>query len=186
MASYVWLFYNPAPTDPRINGNPSKSWLIRTPADTEPLIAEASKDKTTPSEQDANAISIRQLKHRLDNIGVHLRVTDRVQAGAAGEWDPNRTEIRIRPLAVQKGLPALAEILAHEATHVAQSCHGGNIRKESVPLGIEVFPVERFAKQLNSKLYAGHPATRTVELEAFTAGSKPDLALILLEHYCRT
>lgn len=134
---------------------------------------------------DPNAIVIRRLKRSLDDKGVRLRISDGVQAGAAGEWDPNQGEIRIRPSALQSGLPALAQMLAHEATHVAQSCHAGGLRKEGVPLGIDVSPVQTFAQQLNDKLYAGHPATRTVELEAYTAGAQPDFAVTLLEHYCR-
>lgn len=185
MTAYAWFFYNPQPTDPRIATNNQKSWLIRTPADTELLIAEAMKADPVNSEQDPNAIAIRKLSRVLKSKGVRIRISDSVQDGAAGEWDANRTEIRIRPVAVGKGLPALAEILAHEATHVAQSCHGGSIHQASVPLGIEVSPVQTFAKQLNADLYAGHPATRTVELEAFSAGAQPDFAVKLVEHYCR-
>lgn len=143
------------------------------------------KNNPVDSEQDSNAIAIRRLSLSLTNKGVRIRISDSVQDGAAGEWDPNLTELRIRPVAVQKGLPALAEILAHEATHVAQSCHGGSIRQASVPLGIEVSPVQTFAQQLNADLYAGHPATRTIELEAYSAGAQPDYAVKLVEHYCR-
>jgi len=183
--AYVWLSYNPAATDPWIGANNAKSWLIRTPADTELLIAEALKASPVDPNKTANANAIRDLRRTLSDKGVRVRISERVTPGAAGLWDPNRTEIRILPKAVQKGLPALAEILAHEAAHVAQSCRGGGIRKASIPLGIEVAPVEEFAKQLSADLYAGHPATRTIELEAFTAGARPNDAAKLVQHYCR-
>ncbi len=62
---------------------------------------------------------------------MRLRISRRVQEGETGEWDPGVGEIRIKPEGLQMGLNPLAQILAHEATHVAQSCKGGGIFPET-------------------------------------------------------
>ncbi len=184
VGSYLWVGSNPLQlrrwTAPPEQG----SWLIETPADTELLIAEAGKF-TPEAENDLDsAPAIRQLTRSLLSSNVRLRISRRVQEGAAGEWDPGVSEIRIKPEGLQMGLNPLAQILAHEATHVAQSCKGGGIGKNSTPLGIEVDPAATFEAQLNSGLYAGHPAGRAIELEAFTAGARPAWAAQLVDHFC--
>jgi hypothetical protein len=41
-----------------------------------------------------------------------------------------------------------------------------------------------FQAQLNSGGYTGHPAGRTIELEAFTASARPAWAAQLVDHFC--
>jgi hypothetical protein len=184
VGSYLWVGSNPQLLRRWTTPSEQGSWLIETPADTELLIAEASKFAPGAENDQDSAAAIRQLTRSLLSSNVLLRISRRVQEGAAGEWDPGVGEIRIKPEGLQLGLSPLAQILAHEATHVAQSCKGGGIGKNSTPLGIEVDPATTFEAQLNSGLYAGHPAGRAIELEAFTAGARPAWAAQLVDHFC--
>ncbi|MEN9540506.1 MAG: hypothetical protein RLZZ459_597, partial [Cyanobacteriota bacterium] len=184
VGSYLWVSSDPQLLRRWTTPTEQGSWLIETPADTELLIAEAGKFAPGAENDQDSATAIRQLTRSLLTSNVRLRISRRVQEGAAGEWDPGVGEIRIKPEGLQMGLNPLAQILAHEATHVAQSCKGGGIGKNSIPLGIEVDPATTFESQLNSGLYAGHPAGRAIELEAFTAGARPAWAAQLVDHFC--
>jgi len=184
VGSYLWVGANPKLLRRWTTPHEQGSWLIETPADTELLIAEAVKFDPGAASDEESAAAIRQLSRSLLASNVQLRISRRVQQGAAGEWDPNVGEIRIKPEGLRMGLNPLAQILAHESTHVAQSCKGGGIGKNSIALGIDVDPVVDFQSQLNSGLYAGHPAGRAIELEAFTAGARPAWAAQLVDHFC--
>ena len=184
VGSYLWVGSNPQLLRRWTTPTEQGSWLIETPADTELLIAEASKFAPGSETNQDSATAIRQLTRSLLASNVRLRISRRVLPGAAGEWDPGVGEIRIKPEGMQMGLSPLAQILAHEATHVAQSCKGGGIGKNSIPLGIDVDPAVDFQAQLNSGLYTGHPAGKAIELEAFTAGARPAWAAQLVDHFC--
>ena len=54
--------------------------------------------------------------------------------------------------------PPPVQILAHEGMHVAQSCKGDVIGKNSIARSIDLDPAVGFQAQLNSGLNAGHPA----------------------------
>jgi len=140
VGSYLWVGSNPQVLRRWTTPPEQDSWLIETPADTELLIAEASKFAPGAENDQDSSAAIRQLTRSLLASNVRLRISRRVHDGAVGEWDPNIGEIRIKPEGLQMGLHPLAQILAHEATHVAQSCKGGGIGKNSITPGCRVTP----------------------------------------------
>lgn len=187
LGSYAYLASNPralhqwlAPYSPSTRN----SWWLQTPADVEVLIGKAQAGDQEMVAPTVHA-NIRELIARLQAKGVRVLISGNVTDGAAGVWDPGVAEVRIKPSAVALGSNSLVEILAHESAHVAQSCRAGGLGRNSEPMGIQVFPAERFKDQLNSPLYRGHVPTKVIELEAFTVGTNPPWAIKLLDHYCR-
>ena len=187
VGSYLYMMANPravshwlAPYSP----SSRNAWLINTPADIELLIDQAQRGDVQPVAPSTHAV-IRDLLARLDAKGVRVLISDKVVEGAGGVWDPNLAEIRIRPSMVAKGSSVLAEILAHEAAHVAQSCRAGGIGMNSEPMGIEVDAAKVYRYQLDSPLYDGPPSSKAIELEAFSVGANPPWAIQLLDHFCK-
>jgi hypothetical protein len=160
------------------------SWWIKTPADIELLIDQAQKTDSEIVDPSVHE-TVREMITRLKAKGVRLLISERVMEHAGGVWDPGLAEIRLRPSTVTMGSRVLAEALAHESAHVAQSCRAGGIGKNSEPMGIKVNPAEVFRHQLDSPLYKGHPSTKAIELEAFSVGANPPWAIILLDHFCK-
>jgi hypothetical protein len=184
---YLYLMANPravshwlAPYSP----SSRNSWWIKTPADVEILIDQAQRADSETVDPSVHG-TIRDLITRLKAKGVRVLISERVIEHAAGVWDPGLGEIRLRPSTVSMGSRVLAEVLAHETAHVAQSCRAGGIGKNSEPMGIKVNPAEVFRHQLDSPLYKGHPGTKAIELEAFTVGANPPWAIKLLDHFCK-
>lgn len=188
VGSYVYMAANPDSirkwTLPLKDARQSQGWRIKTPADIELLIEQAQERETTAGPREAPA-NIRAISSMLISKGVALIVSSAVPAGAEGVWDPGRGEVRITPSAVSMGPRALAEILAHESAHVAQSCRAGGLGKSSEPMGIEVDPVSSYRTQLNSDLYAGPLSSKAIEVEAYSVSLTPDWAPELLDHYCK-
>jgi hypothetical protein len=187
VGSYLSMMANPravshwlAPYSP----SSANSWLIKMPADIELLIDQAQRADAEPVAPSTHGV-IRDLITRLDAKGVRVLISERVVEGAGGVWDPGLAEVRIRPSMVAKGSSVLAEILAHEAAHVAQSCKAGGLGRSSEPMGIQVDPAEVFRYQLDSPLYAGPPSSKAIELEAFSVGANPPYAIKLLDHFCK-
>jgi hypothetical protein len=83
------------------------------------------------------------------------------------------------------GTVTLAQALAHEAAHVAQSCRAGGISKNSEPMGIQVDPARTYQQQLGSSLYKGPLSSKAIEIEAYSVGAIPEWAPKLLDHYCK-
>lgn len=164
-------------------------WPIRTSADVELLLREA-KPATAGGAvlagQEDQTTLVRHLLARLIAHRVAIVVTDAVPDGAAAVWNSARAEINLRPTVLHRGMPVLAEVLAHESAHVAQSCQGGGLHRSAVPLGIAVDAAATFDASLNSGLYPGHPSSKAVELEAYSVGARPAWAAELLDHYCRS
>ncbi|WP_323357448.1 hypothetical protein [Cyanobium gracile] len=160
------------------------AWWIKTPADIELLIDQAKKTDREAVDLSVHR-TIRELVPRLQDKGVRLLITDKVMEHAGGEWDPGTAEIRIRPSTVSMGSRVLAEALAHETAHVAQSCRAGGLGKNSEPMGIQVNTAEVFKHQLGSPLYKGEPSSKAIELEAYSVGANPPWAIQLLDHFCK-
>ncbi len=184
---YLYLMGNPravshwlAPYSP----SSRNAWWIKTPADIELLIHQAQKGDREAVDLSVHR-TIRELLPRLQDKGVRLLITDKVMEHAGGEWDPGTAEIRIRPSTVSMGSRVLAEALAHETAHVAQSCRAGGLGKNSEPMGIQVNTAEVFKHQLGSPLYKGEPSSQAIELEAYSVGANPPWAIQLLDHFCK-
>lgn len=188
VGSYLYFMANPravshwlAPYSP----SSQNSWWIKTPADAELLIGQAQKSDREAVDPSIHG-TIRELISRLQAKGVRLLISERVMDHAGGEWDPGLAEIRIRPSTVSMGSAVLAEVLAHETAHVAQSCRAGGLGKNSEPMGIEVNPAETYRYQLDSPLYKGSLSSKAIELEAFSVGANPPWAIDLLDHFCKS
>jgi hypothetical protein len=186
LGSYLLMAANPDAIQTMLEPygySAQNSWRITTPADVELLIDKAESSAVqngTPSRADL----IRTITSDLISRKVRILISDHVKAGASGQWEPARHQLKIRPSAVSRGTGALAEVLAHETTHVAQSCKAGGFSYGSKPLGIKVGPAKAYNEQLDSSLYNGPTARKAVELEAYTVGTNPEWAPILLNHYC--
>ncbi len=184
---YLYLMGNPravshwlAPYSP----SSRNAWWIRSPADVELLIDQAKEADREAADLSVHG-TIRELIPRLQAKGVRLLITDKVMDHAGGEWDPGTAEIRIRPSTVTTGSRVLAEALAHETAHVAQSCRAGGLGRNSEPMGIQVKIAEVFKHQLDSPLYKGPPSSKAIELEAYSVGANPPWAIQLLDHFCK-
>lgn len=161
-----------------------EGWVIKTPADVELMISQAQWNQTSTSEPSLEN-TIRILAQTLRSKRIQIVVTDHVTPGAGGEWDATRGELRLRPSTVAMDIPVLANVLAHESTHVAQSCRAGGVGKKSIALGIEVDPVNAYQRELDSPLYRGPIYDKATELEALIVGSIPSWAVSLVEHFCK-
>jgi hypothetical protein len=162
----------------------ANSWQISTPADIELLIDRAQRAPSVPSSQPEEEV-IRVIAGNLISKGVSIAISDHVSQGAGGEWDPGSRELRMRPSTVSMGTSVLAQALAHEAAHVAQSCRAGGLSKNSEPMGIQVDPAKTYRQQLDSALYKGPLSNKAVELEAYSVGAIPEWAPKLLDFYCK-
>lgn len=159
-------------------------WHIATPADVELLIGKAQQSSAGENTQKSDD-AIRIIVANLISKDVKILVSENVTPLAGGEWDPSRKELRIRPSIVSMGSATLAQALAHEATHVAQSCRAGSIGANSEPLGIQVDPAKTYQQQLDSALYKGPVSGKAIELEAYSVGAIPEWAPKLLDHNCK-
>ncbi|MFM2080897.1 MAG: hypothetical protein RLZZ124_93 [Cyanobacteriota bacterium] len=122
----------------------------------------------------------------LRRVGVRVVLGPPRKQGAAGEWEPRRTVLRIRPDVPAKGSREFARVLNHEAIHVAQSCRRGRIHARPQPLGLSrsVDPHER--RNLEAPLYAGaSPLERALEEEAYANQHRLSLGSQLLQAHCR-
>ncbi len=184
---YLYLMANPRAVShwlAQYSPSTRNAWWIKTPADIELLIDQARRADREAVDLSVHG-TIRELAARLQRKGVRLLITDKVMEHAAGEWDPGTAEIRIRPSTVSMGSRVLAEALAHETAHVAQSCRAGGLGKNSEPMGIQVNTAEVFKHQLGSPLYKGEPSSKAIELEAYSVGANPPWAIQLLDHFCK-
>lgn len=187
IGAYLYLLANRGTIPTRVvpdRESARDGWHIATPADIELLIGKTQEDPAVPTSQRSEN-AIRSIASNLIAKGVRVLISDNVMPHAGGEWDPRRGELRIKPSILPMGSSTLAQVLAHEAAHVAQSCSAGGIHKGSEPMGIPVDPAKTYQEQLNSVLYKGPTYKKAIELEAFSVGAIPEWAPRLLDHYCK-
>ena len=128
--------------------------------------------------REREAISL--LLEQLERSGVVLVVRQPKQKGAAGEWNPRRGELRLRPDVASKGTVNFTRVLNHEAIHVAQSCRGGE------PLGLSRQLDAAARRHLAEPLYAKASArVLALEAEAYANQERLSLGPQLLARYCR-
>jgi len=127
-----------------------------------------------------------RLLHTLQAAGVQLELTPPRKRGAAAEWDAARRTLRIHPSVPDKGSLDFARVLNHEAIHVAQSCRGGGVHAQPVPLGLPRQLDARARQHLAEPLYAKASAQeRRLEEEAYASQGQLSLGTQLLEAHCR-
>ena len=130
--------------------------------------------------------TIRALLASLEARGVVVLLEQPRKGGAAGEWNPRRAELRIRPDVPGKGSAEFARVLNHESIHVAQSCRGGGLRAQPQPLGLPRQLDDRARRHLAEPLYAKASAReRILEEEAYAGQEQLSLGAQLLAAHCR-
>jgi hypothetical protein len=130
--------------------------------------------------------AIRQMLGSLERSGVVVLLEQPRKPGAAGEWNPRRAELRIRPDVPGKGSVEFARVLNHETIHVAQSCRGGGLRAQPKPLGLPRELDARARQHLAEPLYAKASAReRVLEEEAYAGQGQLSLGTQLLAAHCR-
>ena len=130
--------------------------------------------------------AIRQMLGSLERSGVVVLLEQPRKPGAAGEWNPRRAELRIRPDVPGKGSVEFARVLNHETIHVAQSCRGGGLRAQPIPLGLSRQLDARARQHLAEPLYAKASAReRVLEEEAYAGQDQLSLGTQLLGAHCR-
>ena len=135
------------------------------------------------SERDAIGVLLQQL----ERSGVVIVVRQPKQQGAAGEWNPRRGELRLRPDVASKGTVNFARVLNHEAIHVAQSCKGGSLFARPQLLGLSRSLSASGRRHLQQPLYAkASREQRLLEEEAYANQEQLNLGWELLARHCRS
>jgi hypothetical protein len=130
--------------------------------------------------------AIGELLGTLEQAGVQVQLVEPRKTGAAGEWDHAARTLRIKPAVVEKGTVDFAQVLNHEAIHVAQSCAAGGLRAvpQLLGLGQEVSPELRV--HLDDPLYAGaSDAEKALEREAYANQGRLMIGTALVRTHCR-
>lgn len=141
----------------------------------------------SPPDYSDDAESITTLLTALNRYGVTVVITEPNRAGASGEWNPRRGELRISHSVVSQGTRSFRRVLNHEAIHVAQSCFGGSIRSRPRALGLSRRIDEQAMAQLNGPVYAGITSShRLLEEEAYANQSDLKIGSLLLDVHCRS
>ncbi len=139
-----------------------------------------------PPRFDRERQTISELLSQLRHLGVTVELRTPRSPIAAGEWDPSRAALRVRPDVPSAGSRDFARVLNHEVIHVAQSCRGGGVRRAPVPLGLARRLSRDNAKLMDLPLYSRLPArARLLEEEAFANQEDLSLGQALLVRLCR-
>jgi len=106
--------------------------------------------------------------------------------GSAGEWNPHTRVLRIRPDVPAKGSREFAQVLNHEALHVAQSCRGrGMFHEQAQLLGLSQQLTAAARRHLAEPLYAkASREQRALEVEAYANQHQLSLGPQLLATHC--
>ncbi|MBM5820657.1 MAG: hypothetical protein FJ070_11335, partial [Cyanobacteria bacterium K_DeepCast_150m_m2_101] len=129
---------------------------------------------------------IRQLLTQMRHSGVTVLLGPPRKQGAAGEWDPARGVLRIRPDIPSKGSREFARVLNHEAIHVAQSCRNGALSAHPKLLGLSRQVRGAARRHLQEPLYRNSTALeRALEEEAYANQDNLQLGVRLITAHCR-
>jgi len=129
--------------------------------------------------------SISRIWQILDRAGVDIRLTRPRKDGAAGEWDPQVKTIRIQPEVLVKGSKVFAQVLNHEAIHVAQSCKQGSLNAFPEVIGLTSDLPRELEFVLEKPQYRNTSLqVKNLEREAFANQADLGLGPSLLQAYC--
>jgi hypothetical protein len=105
--------------------------------------------------------------------------------GAAAEWDHAARTMRIRHDVPEQGTLDFAQVLNHEAIHVAQSCASGSLRTRPRALGLSTRLDSELERHLHQPLYADtSQLERLLEKEAYANQHRLGLGASLVEAHC--
>ncbi|WP_216903456.1 hypothetical protein [Synechococcus sp. CCY 9618] len=139
-----------------------------------------------PPDHDRERRAISDLLRTLEQAGVQVQMVEPRKTGAAGEWDHGARTLRIKPAVVAKGSVDFAQVLNHEAIHVAQSCAAGGLRAVPRELGLSQAVAPELRMHLDDPLYAGASATeKTLEREAYANQQQLEIGASLVRAHCR-
>lgn len=179
-ADREWL-----PVEQPLPNGGSRFLYKRRPGEPELSIAEIRQLMNNPPSHEIEHQAIIELLRTLEAANVRLLMTDPKKPGAAGEWDHARRTLRIDPVVVNKGTIEFAEVLNHEAIHVAQSCSGGSLWARPQPLGLSTELRQEVAVHLDDPLYAAaSPEERTLEKEAYANQHVVGMGASLVRSHC--
>lgn len=134
----------------------------------------------------AERTAIRVLLTQMRQAGVTVLLGPPRKQGAAGEWDPARAVLRIRPDIPAKGSREFARVLNHEAIHIAQSCRRGSLTAQPRLLGLSRLVQGPALHHLQEPLYRNSTALeRALEQEAYANQDNLQLGLQLITAHCR-
>ena len=123
----------------------------------------------------------------LEQVGVQVQLVEPRKTGAAGEWDHAARTLRIKPAVVEKGTVDFAQVLNHEAIHVAQSCAAGGLRAVPRTLGLGQEVPTELQVHLDDPLYAGASDwEKALEREAYANQRQLEIGASLVRSHCRT
>lgn len=130
--------------------------------------------------------SIQSLLATLRASGVKIILGQPRKQGAAGEWEPAKATLRIRPDIPAKGSKEFLRVLNHEAIHVAQSCSNGTLKARPKLLGLSRQVDQTALQHLNEAVYSNVSASeRHLEEEAYANQERSSLGGQLVAAHCR-
>lgn len=139
-----------------------------------------------PPTFEAERRSIQSLLATLRASGVKIILGQPRKQGAAGEWEPARATLRIRPDIPAKGSREFLRVLNHEAIHVAQSCSNGTLKALPKLLGLPRHLDQTALQHLNEAVYSNVSASeRLLEEEAYANQERSSLGGQLVAAHCR-
>jgi len=157
----------------------------RRPGEPELSLAEIQALIAHPPAFTRERTAIAELLELLTVAGVRIQIIQPRKAGAAAEWDPRSRSLRIKPSVLGSGSRQFAEVLNHEAIHVAQSCRSGGISAPPRPLGLSEQLPAQLATVLQEPLYSrASPAEQRLEREAYANQQLLELGALLVRSHC--
>lgn len=152
-----------------------------------PLSLDQIRDQiANPPSFEAEQAAIRELIDVLILAGVRIELAPPRKSGAAAEWDPQVRTLRVKPRVVASGSTEFAQVLNHEAIHVAQSCSNGGVRAMPGLLGLSRELPPHLDAVLGDAVYlSASPQMKELEKEAYANQRWLDLGPRLVRQHCR-
>jgi hypothetical protein len=158
----------------------------RRPGDPELSVPELQALMADPPSREEELRAIGHLLRTLQKARVRLVLEEPRKSGAAAEWDPAARTMRIQPGVLEKGSVDFAQVLNHEAIHVAQSCAAGGLRARPRALGLSQMLDPELESHLAEPIYAGASTWETaLEREAYANQHRLELGATLVTSHCR-
>jgi len=157
----------------------------RRPGEPELTVNEIQALMADPPSHEQELQAIATLLRTLEKARVRLVLEEPRKTGAAAEWDHLARTLRIQPDVPQKGTVDFAQVLNHEAIHVAQSCAAGGLRLRPRVLGLSRKLDPALQRHLDEPLYAGaSPWEKELEQEAYANQHDLELGATLVRSHC--